>query len=77
MSNDGYSSSNVTASNDDGLAACMMNLYIACRLVQWLPRRETSPAGNASNVGLSVCSGVYGFRQIGPFYFKKVLFHRC
>ena len=33
MSSEGYSSSDITASNDDGLVAGMMNLAIACRLV--------------------------------------------
>ena len=50
MSSKGYSSSDATASNDDGLAAGMMNLAIACRLVLRLPRREMSPAGNAPRV---------------------------
>ena len=65
MSSGGYSSSDVTASNDDGLAAGMMNLAIACRLVQRLSTRETSPAGNAPRVRVHVHDFGFRFRVLG------------
>ena len=65
MSSDGYSSSDATESNDDGLAADMMNLAIACRLVQQLPTRETSPAGNAPRVRVQIHDLEFMFRVLG------------
>ena len=65
MSSDGYSSSDATESNDDGLAAGMMNLAIACRLVQRLPKRETSPTGNAPRIRVQVHDFGFMFRVLG------------
>ena len=65
MSSDGYSSSDVTKSNDDGLTAGMMNLAIACRLVQRLPTRETSPTGNAARVRVQLHDFGFMFRVLG------------
>ena len=65
MSREGYSSSDATASNDDGLAASMMNLAIACRLMQRLPTRETSPTGNAPRVRIQIHDFGFRFRVLG------------
>ena len=65
MSNDRYSSSDVTESNDDGLAEGMMNLAIARRLVQRLPTRETSPVGNAPRVRVQLHDFGFMFRVLG------------
>ena len=62
MSSDGYSSSDAMESNDDGLVVGMMNLAIACRLVQRLPTRKTSLAGNAPRVRVQVHDFEFMFR---------------